>query len=145
MQPKSTHPFALVLSLVLALVLGACGGGDGRQAQQARQQPPPGQAPGAPTASADTPVQVTATNFAFALDAPEVQAGPVTFAVTNRAAGAPHDFALKGNGLDQKTAMLQPGQTGALTVDLKPGVYTYYCTVPGHDFLGMKGSLTVRP
>jgi plastocyanin len=29
------------------------------------------------------------------------------------------------------------------TVDLQPGVYTYYCTVPGHRTQGMQGTITV--
>jgi plastocyanin len=30
-----------------------------------------------------------------------------------------------------------------LTLDLKAGAYTFYCSVPGHEAAGMKGSLVV--
>jgi uncharacterized cupredoxin-like copper-binding protein len=30
-----------------------------------------------------------------------------------------------------------------LTLTLKPGTYTFYCTVPGHAAAGMKGKLVV--
>jgi uncharacterized cupredoxin-like copper-binding protein len=36
------------------------------------------------------------------------------------------------------------GKTSKVTVNLKPGKYTFYCTVPGHEQAGMKGSLTVK-
>jgi uncharacterized cupredoxin-like copper-binding protein len=45
--------------------------------------------------------------------------------------------------VDQKTGMLKPGHNASLTVDLKPGIYTYKCTILGHALLGMKGTLTV--
>ena len=36
------------------------------------------------------------------------------------------------------------GGSKTLTLDLPPGTYTFYCSVPGHEAAGMKGTLTVR-
>jgi uncharacterized cupredoxin-like copper-binding protein len=36
------------------------------------------------------------------------------------------------------------GQTTEVTVNLPPGTYTYYCTVPGHRDAGMLSTLTVQ-
>ena len=32
----------------------------------------------------------------------------------------------------------------ALTLDLRPGTYTFYCSVPGHRGGGMQGKLVVK-
>jgi uncharacterized cupredoxin-like copper-binding protein len=36
------------------------------------------------------------------------------------------------------------GGTKTLTLDLKPGKYVFYCSVPGHRAAGMEGTLTVQ-
>jgi plastocyanin len=36
------------------------------------------------------------------------------------------------------------GGTKSFSVSLKPGTYTYYCSVPGHRQAGMQGTLTVK-
>ena len=36
------------------------------------------------------------------------------------------------------------GGTKSLTLNLKPGTYTFYCSVPGHRQAGMQGTLVVR-
>jgi plastocyanin len=36
------------------------------------------------------------------------------------------------------------GSKTTLDVNLKPGSYTYFCSVPGHESAGMKGTLTVK-
>jgi uncharacterized cupredoxin-like copper-binding protein len=36
------------------------------------------------------------------------------------------------------------GGTKKLTLALKPGTYTFYCSVPGHRQSGMEGRLTVQ-
>jgi plastocyanin len=36
------------------------------------------------------------------------------------------------------------GGSKTLTVKLKPGTYTFFCSVPGHRMAGMQGTLTVQ-
>jgi plastocyanin len=36
------------------------------------------------------------------------------------------------------------GGTKTLTLNLKPGVYKFFCSVPGHRMAGMEGTLTVK-
>jgi uncharacterized cupredoxin-like copper-binding protein len=55
-----------------------------------------------------------------------------------------HDIAIEGNGVNQKGETVQSGGTSEFTADLKPGQYTFYCSVPGHREGGMVGKLTVK-
>lgn len=36
------------------------------------------------------------------------------------------------------------GTSTTATVDLKPGKYIFFCSIPGHEAAGMKGTLTVK-
>ena len=55
-----------------------------------------------------------------------------------------HDIAIEGNGVDQKGEVVTNGGTSQFTADLKPGDYTFFCSVPGHREGGMEGKLTVK-
>ncbi|MCW2957433.1 MAG: hypothetical protein JWP18_236 [Solirubrobacterales bacterium] len=73
------------------------------------------------------------------------KAGKVTLEMLNpSASGLPHAIAVDGNGVDQDGKTVDPGGTSTVAVTLKPGTYTFYCPVPGHEAGGMKGTLTVR-
>jgi mono/diheme cytochrome c family protein len=55
-----------------------------------------------------------------------------------------HDIAIQGNGVNAKGAVVQGGGVSQFSATLKPGKYTFYCTVPGHREGGMVGTLTVK-
>lgn len=59
-------------------------------------------------------------------------------------ASIPHDIALEGSGVNEKGATVQGGGVSKFSVSLKPGSYTFYCSVPGHREGGMEGTLTVK-
>lgn len=86
-----------------------------------------------------TIVQVTETEFKIALGTRSVKAGPVTFDVKN-AGKIQHDLAVQGG---KKTPLINPGSSATLTVTLKKGTTTVYCSVPGHRRLGMVAELNV--
>jgi plastocyanin len=79
---------------------------------------------------------------AFSNTAATAKAGKVTFDMPNKSPIG-HDIALHGVPGAQGKVVNQGG-TSTFTVTLKPGKYTFYCTVPGHEAAGMKGTLTVK-
>ena len=59
-------------------------------------------------------------------------------------ASIPHDIALEGNGVNDKGQVVQGGGVSKISVNVKAGTYTFFCTVPGHREGGMEGTLTVK-
>jgi uncharacterized cupredoxin-like copper-binding protein len=55
-----------------------------------------------------------------------------------------HNIAVEGNGVDEKGPVVANGASSEISVDLKPGEYTFYCSVDGHRQAGMEGKLTVK-
>lgn len=65
--------------------------------------------------------------------------GKITIKMSNPSS-LPHSIAIKGKGAGK---VVRKGGTSTVTATLKKGKYTFYCTVPGHQAAGMKGTLTV--
>jgi plastocyanin len=55
-----------------------------------------------------------------------------------------HDIAIEGNGVSAKGKVVSGGGTSTLTANVKPGTYTFFCSVPGHRQAGMQGKLVVK-
>jgi plastocyanin len=123
--------------------------------QAPAQQSPPGATPeeqpsapsgGAPSgkAAAQT-VNVSEKEFSIALaGGTSLKAGSYKFAVQN-IGKIQHDLAVEGGGLNEtKTKLIDAGKSADLAVKLKPGKYTFYCSVPGHEQAGMKVAVTVK-
>jgi uncharacterized cupredoxin-like copper-binding protein len=60
------------------------------------------------------------------------------------ASSVPHDIAVQGNGINQVGKVVSSGGVSTVQASLKPGKYTFYCSVPGHRQAGMVGTLTVK-
>ena len=93
-------------------------------------------------ASAPASVPVSETEFKISLPKDTLAAGSYSFEVKNDGK-IEHDLVVKGNGVDDKTPTIQPGKSATLSVDLKPGTYDVYCSIPGHKQAGMDVKLTV--
>ena len=87
-------------------------------------------------------VTATETEFKIALPSTTIGAGSYRFDVKNDGK-IDHDFVIKGNGVDEKTPTIGAGESATLDVDLKPGTYDVYCSIPGHKQAGMDLKLTV--
>jgi cupredoxin-like protein len=92
------------------------------------------------------PVPVTAklSEWKVELSEATIAAGAVTFTVTN-AGSIPHGFEVEGHGIEQQTALIQPGSSATLTLTLQSGTYEVYCPVgeDSHKKLGMETHLKV--
>jgi uncharacterized cupredoxin-like copper-binding protein len=88
-------------------------------------------------------VNIELKDFAIAVDATTVRAGSVTIRVKNNGP-SPHSFMVRIGADEKGIPVIDGGATAMMTLDLTPGTYTFRCTVPAHDLLGMKGTLTVQ-
>jgi uncharacterized cupredoxin-like copper-binding protein len=101
--------------------------------------------------------QGTAKEANGTLDIPVVAGGGLAYKFANATANAGqvtiqsknpqptgHNIAIQGAGVNQQGNVVQGGATSKLSVNLKPGTYTFYCSVDGHRQAGMQGKLTVK-
>jgi uncharacterized cupredoxin-like copper-binding protein len=125
----------LRLLLIPAILLAAgCGGSSGGGGSSAAS---------APAGAQVVEIDIAASGFAFTTSTAQAKAGPVELRSKNPQAVS-HDISLKGNGVSVQGNLVSAGGISTVTVtNLKPGTYTYYCSVPGHEQAGMKGTLTV--
>ncbi len=98
-------------------------------------------------------------------DRTTVPAGKVTFEVTNTSKDTIHEMIVapipdenaqlpfvenegrvdeEASGDMGEVSELDPGKSGALTLDLKPGLYALFCNVPGHYMAGMWTTIRVQ-
>ena len=94
------------------------------------------------TTGAATSVPVSEVEFKITLPKTTIAAGSYSFEVKNDGK-IDHDLVVQGNGVDAKTPTIAPGKSATLKVDLKPGTYDVYCSIPGHKQAGMDLKLTV--
>ena len=144
---RRVSAIAAVAALAM-LGLAACGGGSSNNDTTAAATPPPATTTGgggggaaASTVNISTP---SGTDLAYNQKDASAKAGSVTIDFQNNES-IPHDVAVESSSGDTvgQTDLVASG-TANTTVDLQPGTYQFFCTVPGHREAGMEGTLTVK-
>jgi plastocyanin len=148
----------VALALVIAsLALAACGGSDDSSSSAETQSQSGGIAEGggestgaeaeggtAGSASAVDISAVEGSDLAYEQKSVDATAGKVTVNFTNPQA-IPHDVDIEdASGEDVGETDLVSEDSASVEVDLKPGAYTFFCSVPGHREAGMEGTINVK-
>ncbi len=149
-------PVAIVLVLLAALVLAACGGSS--SSSEPTTSEPTTEESGANAGGEENEggeaesggsggslaIEAASSGLAFSSKTATAKAGSVTVDFTNPQSVG-HDVAIensKGETIGE-TEIVTEGESST-TVELEPGTYKFFCTVPGHREAGMEGTLTVK-
>jgi len=150
--------YAALLALPLAsLVLFAgCGGGDddsGDTTDTTTQTEKPADTGATASADGNSANNGSAQTLALAADPSgalaydtdslEAKPGAVNVEFTNDAPIA-HDVVFEKDGSEVARSEIITGGNETVSFDAEPGEYTFYCSLPGHEAAGMKGTLTVK-
>lgn len=129
------QPRVLVITAALALGLAACSGGSGGTDDVT-------ETPAEPTADGEV-VFVATESIRWEQDEKSATLVDGALDVTIRCAGAvPHNVHLEGVADDAVIAECDGDDQGTGTVEVEPGTYTYYCSIPTHRAT-MEGEITV--
>jgi plastocyanin len=79
----------------------------------------------------------------FDVSSATATAGKLAINMTNKSS-VPHDIAIKGNGVNVIGPVVSNGGVSTVSTTLPAGTYEFYCSVPGHEAAGMKGTLTIK-
>jgi plastocyanin len=148
--------FALIALALAAVALVACGSSSDDSSTSSSSNTPGGTAKGGTgkgsaasggVGGGGATVKVAADptgQLKFDTTKLTAKAGSDSFDFTNDSPIS-HNFTIEDSS--GKTVGATPtfsGGSKTLAANLKPGTYTYVCTVPGHEAAGMKGTLTVK-
>lgn len=91
-------------------------------------------------------IEAAESGLAFAEDAMTAEAGKNVALHFTNPQPIGHDVDIEDASGEEiaETDVITEGDDSTTIANLKPGKYTYYCSVPGHREGGMEGTLTVE-
>ena len=141
----------LGLTAAAAMALVACGGGGSSSTTSTTSEAGGGGAAtttsgGGGGASSTIELAADPSEIAFDTDSLSAKSGNVTIDFDNPNDALGHDVCVEAQG--EKELGCSDVVTGKSTTldlkNLKPGSYTFFCSVDSHEDLGMKGTLKVQ-
>jgi plastocyanin len=151
-------PF-LSTACLAALVIAGCGSSSSSSSSSSTSTTTAAAPPPSSSASSAAPASsATASGGGGALTVAADPQGALKFSTTSLTATAGSDkitfvnqspvghnlTIADANGAVVGASPTFSGSSKTVSVTLKPGTYTYYCSVPGHRAAGMQGTLTVK-
>jgi plastocyanin len=142
---------ALAVLLLASVALVACGGGSSSDTTSSGESgggaEKPAEEAGGGGEAGGSIVKIASpsgTELAYTTNEASANAGQVSIEFENPQA-LQHDVTVEDSGgkVLGATELVSEGSATA-TVNLKPGTYTFFCSVPGHRDAGMEGTLTVK-
>jgi uncharacterized cupredoxin-like copper-binding protein len=117
--------------VAFAAVVAACGGSSSGSSSSYKE----------PAGPAVDTLNVESGNVFFKPTKLTSKSGVVKISLKNIESGT-HDLVIRGvPGFSLDVS--GEGSTASSKVELKPKTYEFYCTIPGHEEAGMKGTITV--
>jgi plastocyanin len=144
---------SVVLGPLAALALASCGGGSDTSSTPASTTPTTtpaatgGGGGGGSASGGGSTVKVSADPtgaLKYEQTKLSAKAGSVAVDFTNDSPVSHNVTIEDSNDNDVGATDTISGDSTSTTVNLKPGSYTFYCSVDGHEAAGMKGTLTVK-
>jgi plastocyanin len=133
----------LAIAALAALGIAACGGDDDDDGGGDTAAAPATTVPaaGGSTVDISTP---PGSDLAYEQKDVTAKAGNVTIDFDNQQS-TQHDVKVEDSaGMELGGTDLISSSTATATIDLQPGSYTFFCSVPGHREAGMEGTLTAN-
>ncbi len=155
MRQRTGRAAALGL-LVAGLSIAGCGSSSGGSSSSSTPATPANTPTTSAGSSSSSSSSGGAAGQALSLEAnPEGQlkynttsltanAGKVSIDMTNMSSLAHNVTVESSSGTILGATPTFQGGSKTLTLNLKPGTYKFFCTVPGHRQAGMEGTLTVK-
>lgn len=153
---------AVVLAVGAAILVAGCGGSSNSNSTAGTTAATSASTPATTSSAATSSTSATSTGAGAAASQPlaleanrEGQLAYSTKSLTAKSENVSIDFTNNSplghnvtiENSSGKTVGATPtfqGGTKTLSLHLKPGVYKFFCSVPGHRMAGMEGTLTVR-
>lgn len=130
------------VTVLVVLVLGGCGSSSNSSSSSSSSTTSSGSSsPSGGGGGTQLQISSDPSQLKFNTSHLNAKAGKVTITMTNMSP-LQHDVSIKG-GVDVKGNIVGQNGKSVVTANLKPGKYTFYCSVDGHEAAGMTGELDV--